>query len=196
MLYHLAAVSVSARPLQTSSGHRLVSCQPSDWALIYTWHANNTAGQDQAYQEHIEFKASQSQCLSQSKNKAHCRCLYLYCFWYHPHKNTKVRSANGTGHVYFVILLTFSKRQVKLLNDLPPEKRLVLGNNFKSVFLFPSQMTAQLDDQQHCISWSPVMVRQMVTPWCACVCVCVRLLLQMATPQTTSSSTGREASRL
>lgn len=32
-------------------------------------------------------------------------------------------------------------------------------------------MTAQLDDQQHRISWSPAMVRQMVTPWCACACV-------------------------
>lgn len=32
-------------------------------------------------------------------------------------------------------------------------------------------MTAQLDDQQHCISWSPVMVRQMVTPCHMCVCV-------------------------
>lgn len=33
-------------------------------------------------------------------------------------------------------------------------------------------MTAQLDDKQHCISWSPVMVRQMVTPWCMCVSSC------------------------
>lgn len=122
--------------------------------------------------------------------------VFIFFLVSSPQKIVKARSANGSGHIYFIILLTFSKPQVKLLNDLPPEKRLVLGNNFKSVFLFPSQMTAQLDDQQHCISWSPVMVRQMVTPWCACVCVCACLLLQMATPQTTSSSTGREASRL
>lgn len=48
------------------------------------------------------------------------------------------------------------------------KQRLVLGSNFKHS---SSQMTAQLDDQQHCISWSPAMVRQMVTPWRLRVCV-------------------------
>lgn len=65
-----------------------------------------------------------------------------------------------------------------------------------NVFI-PSQMTAQLDDQQHCISWSPVMVRQMVTPWWMSACVSFFFfLVQMAIPQMTSSSTGGEASLL
>lgn len=47
---------------------------------------------------------------------------------------------------------------------------------FYIFFWGSSQMTPQLDDQQHRISWSPAMVGQMVTPWCACVCVFFLLL--------------------
>lgn len=51
------------------------------------------------------------------------------------------------------------------------KQRQALGNNFKHVFS-SSQMAAHLDDRQHCISWSLVMVWQMVTPWCMCASSC------------------------
>lgn len=41
-------------------------------------------------------------------------------------------------------------------------------------FFIPSQMTAQLDDEQRWIFRSPVLVRQMVTSWWISACVCVR----------------------
>lgn len=85
--------------------------------------------------------------------------------------------------------------RVNLLTDWLLKATSGSWKQLQTCYFFSFQMTAQLDEQQHCISWSPVMVRQMVTPWRMCMCVCV-CLVQMATPQTTSSSTGKEAIQL
>lgn len=74
---------------------------------------------------------------------------------------------------------------------MPFKAASVSWKRLQTCFSPSSQMTGQLDERRRCISWSPVRLWQMVTPWC----VCVLLLVQMATPQMTSSSTGKAASR-
>lgn len=86
---------------------------------------------------------------------------------------SEARATKDRGNVsYFWILLTFSWTQMNLLTDFLFKATSGSWKQLQTCFFFSSQMTAQLDDQQHWISWSPVMVRQMVTPWCMCVPSC------------------------
>lgn len=75
------------------------------------------------------------------------------------------------------ILLTFWGTCVNPLANLLFKATSGCWKQLQTCFPFfsPSQMTAQLDDEQRWISWSPVLVRQMVTPWWISACVCVLL---------------------